>query len=294
MYNSLPHILKSWDELLAKIVQKYGIPPTDNSVQSEDVNLGEIWLRKYTPPVLADNHPVGVFFHGGGWAMGSVDQEDAICRMLSKQCHMSLVSVSYRLAPQFKYPIPLDDCVEGAKWAINHFGENKVTLIGPSAGAGLALGVALKLIDQGLSMKINGVIAVSPVTIHPDAVPEDLKSRYTSMEEHANHTVNTKSAMKTFLETYGAPPTDPYTSSILHPRLNELEKVYLVEAETDTLRDDVRLMRDILLQKGVSVRYDAYPGYPHYSWSFPSKFLDAHRDEFFGKLFEATNWVNSE
>ena len=290
---SLPEIIRSWDALLGKIVQKYEIPPPDDSVKTEDVKLEHIWLRKYTPPKTASNNPVGIYIHGGGWAMGSVDQEDAVCRIISKQCEMSLVSISYRLAPKFKYPIPLEDCVEGAKWTIGHFEAKDITIIGASAGAGLAIGVALKLIDEGLSNSVRGLIAVSPVTIHPDAVPEDLRWQYTSTEEHSEHTVNTKSAMQTFRETYGAPPTDPYTSNLLHPRLNELKKVYLVEAEVDTLRDDARLLKGVLEKENVLLKYDSYPGYPHYSWSFPSKRLEEHRNDFFQNLFKAIIWINN-
>jgi len=62
----------------------------------------------------------------------------------------------------------------------------------------MALSTALRLVDDGLGDKVKGVVSMVPVTVHPDAVPEQLKGRYTSYDEHAEHTVNTKDAMKAF------------------------------------------------------------------------------------------------
>ena len=224
--------------------------------------------------------------------MGSVDEEDGEVRFLSKQCQMKMVSVSYRLAPEFPCPIPLDDCVEGIAWALEHFNVKDVTLIGASAGGQLALGSALKLADQGLADRVKGVMALVPVTIHPDAVPDDLKSKYTSYVENANNTVNSRDVMMEFLKVYGASPYDPYTSTLLHPNLAFLKKVYIAECGMDTLRDDARLMKEALERDSVDLRYHAYSGFPHYSWTFPSKELDAHRDDFHRDVVNGIRWIN--
>lgn len=294
LHNSLDEIQQGWNVLLGKLAAKYEFPPPDESVKTEDVNLDTCWVRKYTPPTSTSHDSIGVYFHGGGWALGSVDQEDALCRLLSKQCEMTLVSVEYRLAPKFKSPTPLDDCVKAVLWALTHFEASKVVLIGASAGGNLAFGTALRLIDQGMANRVQGVVALVPVTIHPNAVPEHLKSRYQSYEEHAEHTVNTKSAMLTFWDAYAAPPTDPYASCLLHPELRQLPRVYIAECGADTLRDDARLMKDALETCDVPVKYDAFPGYPHYSWTFPSTHLDEHRNDFFAKLVQAMQWIQSE
>lgn len=256
--------------------------------------MDRFWLRKYTPPTCTSQRTVGVYFHGGGWAMGSVDQEDALCRFISKECQMTVHSVGYRLAPKYKYPAALDDCVGATSWAFENHAASEVVLIGASAGGNLAFGTALRLIDRGMGDKVKGVVALVPVTIHPDAVADEMKAQYTSYEEHAENTVNTKSAMMTFWELYGPPPFDIHASCLLHPQLRKLKKVYIAECGTDTLRDDARLMKEELDKAGVRVRYDTYPGFPHYSWTFPSNFLDEHRSEFLGNVLEAVRWVNSE
>ncbi|KAL4758052.1 alpha/beta hydrolase [Aspergillus foveolatus] len=292
IYGSLPELRSSWSEILQKMVAKYEIQPNvDETVHARNVTLDHFWLRVYTPPGASTSRPAGIYFHGGGWAMGAVDEEDAFCRLVSKHHRMIMVSVEYRLAPKYQYPIPLDDCVEAVKWSLENLQPPSVVLIGASAGGNLAFGAALKLADQHLGGNTQGVVSLVPVTVHPEAVPAALKSRYTSYATNADATVNTDSAMRTYFDAYGAPANDIYTSCLLHPRLGQLKKVYIAECGADTLRDDARLMKDALENAGVPVAYDDYPGYPHYSWTFPSKHLDQHREEFLAKVLEGVKWV---
>ncbi|KAL3486863.1 Alpha/Beta hydrolase protein [Aspergillus germanicus] len=301
---TLAEIESGWLKILERLIAKYEIPPPDDSVRTEDITLQNFWVRVYTPQETTDTNtssnttnakakPVGIYFHGGGWTMGSVDQEDGFCRLLSKTHAMTIVSVSYRLAPEHKYPAALDDCIEATIWASKYLNASSIILIGASAGGNLAFGTALKLIDQNRGELIDGVVALVPVTVHPDAVPEEIKSAglYTSYEINANATVNTASAMSSFFTAYGAPPEDKYTSCLLHPRLRELKKVYIAECGADTLRDDARLMKGKLEREGVPTVYDAYPGFPHYSWTFPSKHLEEHRTAFLGRVLEGVRWV---
>jgi versiconal hemiacetal acetate esterase len=136
--------------------------------------------------------------------MGSVDAEDAIPRIIAKACSSIVVSVEYRLAPAHVWPAAHEDCYEAAKYCIEHAGDwgadpkRGIVISGASAGGNLAISTALRLADEGLGSKVSGVAAMVPVTVHPDAVPEQLKAKYTSYDEHANHTVNTKDAMEAF------------------------------------------------------------------------------------------------
>ncbi|KAK5043139.1 hypothetical protein LTR13_000910 [Exophiala sideris] len=265
------NVFKGWEELLSKLVSKYDFPGPDTSVEVRDLQINDNGLtcRIYKPPNATGTESLGVYIHGGGWAMGDLNGEDAQCRLISKKCNMVLLSVDYRLAPKHKYPAALDDCTEAAKWALRsrrtlEANDAPITLIGASAGGGLAFSTALRLIDDGLAAQITGVAAMVPVTVHPNAVPSDQKAKYTSYEEHAEHTVNTKSAMEAFF----------------------------VECGTDTLRDDARLMQEKLESLNVPVKYDSYPGYPHYWWTFPSKVLADHQRDFFGNLIQGVNWVS--
>lgn len=93
--------------------------------------------------------------------------------------------------------------MEGAKWCIANAAalgakEQSIVIMGKSAGGSLAFGVALKLIDEGLAANVRGIVACQPLTIHPDAVPGELKSRYTAYEENAENTVTTRDVMYAF------------------------------------------------------------------------------------------------
>ncbi|EAW12305.1 alpha/beta hydrolase [Aspergillus clavatus NRRL 1] len=275
-----------------KLLAKYNLPPPDTTVSTEDITLQDVWVRIYTPASPSGHEPITIFMHGGGWIMGSVDHEDAACRRMCRATRLKIVSIGYRLAPQFKFPTGLEDCVRATLWTLAQFGVGSVVLAGGSAGANLAFGVALKLIDAGLGERVKGVVALVPCTVHPDAVPADKKASFTAWEDCANSTVNTRAAMECFLEAYRPPPSDTYFSVLLHPRLKDLRKVYIVECGTDTLRDDARLMKEALEEAQVPVRYDAYPGFPHYFWSYPSPVLAAASEEFHENLFLALEWAN--
>lgn len=186
------------------MMSKYTFPPPDPTVKTEDKTTEDgLKVRVYTPEGYTGRKPVGVYFHGGGWAMGDLDGDDPFCRMISKGGGVVLVSVEYGLAPQNKHPGLINDCWKGLQWALQNAKalggvEGKIFTSGTSAGGQLALGIALKAIDEGLGGSLVGTVALVPATVHPKAVPEELKSKYTSMKEHAEHTIDTANAMDTF------------------------------------------------------------------------------------------------
>lgn len=238
------------------LVSKFTFPGPDTSVSTEDKTIGNgIKIRVYTPPgYVKGSRPAGLYIHGGGWAMGDLDMDDAGCRVMSKGASVVIVSVDYRLAPQHKYPAGPDDCVAAYKWTLENAEAlggvpGKIWIGGASAGGNLVFTTALRVLDDGLGNSIAGLAPQVPVTVHPDLVPADLKSKYTSYEDHAEHTVDTKSAMAAFWTAYGN-PKDVYASPLLSDKLGKLPKVYMTVAGHDTLRDDGRLMKEKLESNG--------------------------------------------
>lgn len=135
--------------------------------------------------------------------MGDLEGEDAQCRKASLDAGLVIVAVEYRLAPKNPYPAGLDDCVAAYRWAVKNSQElntkpDAAVLFGTSAGGNLAISTALRLLDGGEGKALKGIVAVVPVTVSPDVVPEKLKGKYTSYTEHDKHTINTGSAMKAF------------------------------------------------------------------------------------------------
>lgn len=282
--------MQGWGAIFGKLMTLYKFPPPDPTVKTEDRIVNGIRTRIYVPPDVVDP-PVALYFHAGGWIMGGVDEEDGFSRALSKACGTTILSVGYRLAPAYQFPTPLEDCVNVAHWALEAYPSKPVSFIGASAGGNLAFSTALSLIDKGLGDRVQGVIGIAPVTVHPDAIPVEKQAQYTSYRENDRVTINTGSAMRTFLDCYGAPPDDPRLSCLLHPRLGELNKAYMAIGGADTLRDDVRLMKQALAELAVPVRCDEYAGCPHFSWLFPSPALQGHQEEFFGNLVRGIQWV---
>ncbi|RMJ28742.1 alpha/beta hydrolase fold protein [Aspergillus sp. HF37] len=284
------NLMGGWTTLLGKLMSRYSFPPPDPSVQTEDIEVSGIRVRTYIPPDVV-GPSVALYLHGGGWVMGSVEEEDGFCRALSKLSGTKIVSVAYRLAPEFPFPRPLEDCVLAAEWAMDTHPSQSVAVVGTSAGGNLAFSTALTLIEKGLGDRVQGVVGLAPVTVHPDAVPVERKAQHTSYSENDRLTINTGSAMMTFFDSYGAPPQHPQLSCVLHPRLAELNKVYMAVGGADTLRDDVRLMQSALTEARVPVQCDEYSGYPHYSWLFPCPALKEHQGQFFGNLVRGVRWV---
>jgi acetyl esterase len=124
---------------------------------------GEIAVRIYhplsaaAPGTGAHSHsplPVVVFFHGGGWVVGSIGSHDALCRRMCNESGCIFVSVDYRLAPEHKFPAAVDDSLAATDWAARHAAEfgggpSRLAVCGDSAGGNLAAVVALLARDRG-------------------------------------------------------------------------------------------------------------------------------------------------
>jgi versiconal hemiacetal acetate esterase len=233
------------------MASKYTLPAPDPSVKTEDRTTDDgIKVRIYTPDGYTGGKPVCMYLHSGGWAMGDVNGDDPFSRAISKAGGIVVVSVEYGLAPGNKHPKLLNDCYKASRWALNNSkrlntAEGKYLTAGVSAGGQLAFATALRGSEESWG-ELLGVVALIPATVHPDGVPEILRSGYTAMEEHDQHTINTAGAMRAFWDAFGAPPTDVYGSPLLHPGIKNLKKVYMAVAGHDTLRDDGVLMKRML------------------------------------------------
>ena len=211
-------------------MEKLTFPGPDTSVKtSEHRTANGIRLKSYKADTFKPGQPLIYYIHGGGFVFGSVDQDDRFLEPFSKATGCVFVSIEYRLAPKHKYPAALDDCVDGAKWCVENAESlgaknGPIVIFGKSAGGCLAIATALKLIDEGRGNDVLGVVPCQPITIHPDAVPEDLRSRFLSYDENAENTVNTKKAMLVFM--------GKRTSSILGIALTNVAQTHLVRLRT--------------------------------------------------------------
>ena len=156
-----------------------GFPPTLEIAKITDADVDGVPIRIYE----GDGAPTGlvVYFHGGGYVLGSIGLMDNVARELAHGAGAVVVSVGYRLAPEDPYPAGLDDCERVTRWASANAGRfgvppEKVVVAGESAGGNLAAAVALRLRDAG-DVPLAGQVLVYPqvsgTTTYPSAVEFD-------------------------------------------------------------------------------------------------------------------------
>lgn len=148
---------------------------------------------------------------------------------------------------------------------------DNVYTVGSSAGGGIALAVANHLIKSGKRSTIKGIAAFVPVTVHPShGVPKEYASKYTSYEENKSGVpLIDADTMQTFFQSVDANADDETTFVLLSEKLAEFPPTYIATCGKDPLRDDGGVLELVLKSKGVRVKRDNYPGFPHVFWILP-------------------------
>ncbi|CAG8975542.1 hypothetical protein HYALB_00005610 [Hymenoscyphus albidus] len=253
-------------------------PPPDPSVITDDTTANGVPVRIYKPAHAIETGstlPIGVYFHGGGWMVGDLDSEDPWCRYITTSTPCIIVSVDYRLTPEYQMPTQLEDCLAAFHWVYNNAEDiggckEKIFTIGASAGGALALLVADQLIKSKLKSYICGIIAIVPVTTHPSSPPAKLKSHYNSYISNSSGVpVIDAAVMETFFQAANAQPNDEKCFVTLSKDLGDFPPVYIATCGKDPLRDDGVVLEMMLGENGVKVVRDHYEGFPHYFWFFP-------------------------
>jgi acetyl esterase/lipase len=108
-------------------------------------------VRLFRPVGSTEPTPALLWIHGGGYVIGSAQQDDRLCRKFSRRLGITVASVDYRLAPEHPYPAPLEDCYSALTWlaALPAVDGRRVAIGGASAGGGLAAALALLARDRG-------------------------------------------------------------------------------------------------------------------------------------------------
>lgn len=224
---------------------------------------GDVPVRVYRPAGAAEPAPVVVYFHGGGWVLGSIATHDGSCRALANRTDAVVVSVDYRLAPEHPYPAALDDCFAATAWVASHAVDlgvdpGRLAVAGDSAGGNLAAAVSLLARDRG-GPDIAFQSLVYPVTdLEPD--------RWPSMAANADGPLLTRAAMDWFIGHYvGDPPPleDPLAAPIRAADLSGLPPAHVSTAGHDPLRDEGAAYAVALAAAGVPAAHDDFPTLIH-------------------------------
>jgi acetyl esterase len=196
---------------------------------------GELPVRVYTPEGAAP-FPIVVFFHGGGWVLGTLDTYDPLCRALAAATPAVVVSVGYRLAPEHPWPAAAEDAYAATLWASRNAAElggaqHRLAVAGDSAGGNLAAVVALAARDRG------GPAIAFQLLVYPAL---DAAGDTGSWREYAEGFHLTAAGMRWYWDHYLGPAdgTAPDASPLRAAFAGGLPPALVVGAEHDLLRDE--------------------------------------------------------
>ena len=217
---------------------------------SDEVVAG-VKVRRYVPLAPAGRAPL-VYFHGGGWVLGTLDTVDVICARFAALTGRECINVDYRLAPEHRYPAAFDDCLAVSRAVATSIG-GKVVVAGDSAGGNLAAAVALA--DPSV---VSAQVLVYPVT--------DTTAESESYQLYAVGHFLTRETMRWFVRHYlpdEARRSEPTASPLRAPDLKGQPPTYVLLAECDVLHDEGEAYAKRLKDAGVEVVLDVVKGALH-------------------------------
>ena len=251
---------------LGFLVMPKGPEPASQRDILVPVDGGQIVVRLYVPQG-GGPAPLHVFLHGGGWCIGTLDERDPRCRMISSGANCVVASVDYRMAPENAYPVPLEDCYAALCWLVDHADElgidaSRVSVGGESAGANLAAAVCLVARDR------NG-----PAICHQwlDVPAVDLTMSQPSVHDVPDGHLLDMDTIIEFRACYLpdlSRMTEPYASPLLDDDLSGLPPAWIGSCEYDKLRDDGVAYAKALEAAGVPVEFQLLAGHVHPSFAF--------------------------
>lgn len=221
---------------------------------------GFVPIRVLTP--VAEPRGVIVYYHGGGWVIGSLADFDKPGRILAQRTGCTVLLADYRLAPEYRFPTAVDDSWAVLRWADERRAElarpdAPLIVAGDSAGGNLSAVMAQRAKAAG-GPRIALQVLVYPVT--------DCDLESTSYRDPANQLMLSRESMIWFWDQYAPDPEarlHPDAAPLRNADLLRLPPAVVVTAEHDVLRDEGELYATRLLKAGVPVRHQRFAGQMH-------------------------------
>lgn len=224
----------------------------------------DVPIRFITPRDVEGPLPVLVWFHGGGFVLGTAESSDPFCVGVARKLRFAVANVEYRLAPETPYPGPLDDCYAALTHVYTHADElgidpARIAVGGQSAGGGLAAGTVLRARDEG----------IVPVAFQVLDIPElddrlTTPSMTTFVDTPMWNRPNAVASWQCYLgDRSGTDDVPAYAAPARETDLRGLPRTYLTAMELDPLRDEGIGYALGMLAAGVSVELHSFPGTFH-------------------------------
>lgn len=258
-----------------------GLPPGPDMASVEEHRIGGVPCRVYRPETATGAGVV--FFHGGGWVLGSLDGHDGICRDLAAGSGATVVSVDYRLAPEHPFPAAFEDAVAVTSAVVSNeagvgIDGKRVAIAGDSAGGNLAAAGALAARDAGQRL-------AAQLLIYPA-----VDARMTSASHDLVGPFLTGKEMAWFYSHYQgeAEASDWRLSPLLAADHTDLAPALVLTAEFDGLRDEGEEYGVLLTEAGVETTVVRYFGMPHGFFKWGHRVGPARE-----AMVQSGNWLES-
>lgn len=247
------------------VIKEHNIPVPANNVDTTGKDIpvkgGQIHLRIYTPKTGKASYPVIVYYHGGGWVIADLNTYNASAQSLSALVDAIVVSVAYRQAPEYKFPVAHNDSYAAYEWTVKNAasikGDTKrIAIVGESAGGNLAASVSMMARDKGMQLPVHEVL-VYPIAGYDFTTP--------SYKESDSTKPLSSGLMKWFFEKYlnsAADGKNPMIS-LVTANLKGLPPTTIIGAEYDPLRSEGEVLADNFKKAGVAASYKLYKGTTH-------------------------------
>ena len=220
----------------------------------------DVPVRVYRPTTSPGTLPGLLWIHGGGYALGNIEQDDHLVQQIVEEVGCVVVSVEYRLAPEHPFPAPVEDCYAALKWMANHATElgvdpSRIAVGGASAGGGLAAGLVLLARDRG-EVKVTYQLLIYPMIDDRDVSP--------STEAFADAPIWSRQYNRNGWRAYvgdvaGGPDTSPYAAASRATDLTNLPQTYIAVGSHEVFLDEDVEYAIRLARAGIPVELHVYP-----------------------------------
>lgn len=284
-----PNIKKNYKilRLLQNIVSPNWINNKDYHDFILNVDNRDIRTRVFNFNHDSQNKKAIIFVHGGGWVIGSLSSYTKTCIEIAKKTKRLVISIDYRLAPEYPFPAGFNDCYDAIKLILNYLNEiniqNKdVCLMGDSAGANLIAAVSIK------ASKTKEFKVLQQVLIYP-ALQSDYSNntKYKSVIEKGKDYFLTQKQLQDYISLYVKDEKDlsnPYVSPIKAKFLFFQPKTLLVTADNDPLRDEGKHYAKRLLLHFNNVTYCNIEGAMHGFLTRPLE--EKYKEQVYNKIIQ--------
>ncbi len=255
-------------EAMLKAGNPFAAPAAELKITRDhgvDSNGEQLLLREYSAVAEGETSACILFFHGGGFVIGSVAEYDTICAQLAKLTGARVFSLEYRRAPEVKYPVPHQDAYAAYRWLLEHrfrLHLSKIAVCGDSAGGNLAASLCLYARDHGIEVPALQMLWY-PMT-HGD-------TEFPSRIQFGSDYYITRDDMAWFSEQLlesREHANDIYFAPGLATDLSGLPTALVLTAGFDVLRDEGQEFARQLAAAGVTVEHHCYEDMFHGFISF--------------------------